>query len=704
MGPFMLFGDTQEMCCTKTLNSQSFTICDERFRLCLLVRFILFVAGVMIGSSDGLYAQSIYLETFDPAVGNPITNYGWLQDSMDPSSGTGRIGTFNATASGGDANVVYSFGNPGETNAFYTSSTISGGSFPVLDPTTYANGLMLSVDAEPSFNATPANPESFWAVQINGNDWYSSSSRLPLGTDGDGWDSYSFHFDSTASHWNSLTLTGGTGQPSIGAPATADLSGNITGLGVVTQYSSPSATHHFDNFEISPVPGPTPFYVGADISMVPFFESRGGVYRDNGVVKPAEQIFVDHGANMFRLRLFVDPDTNYDNPSNRGAIQDIEYVKSYARRVKATGAKYMLALHYSDTWTNPGLQDIPSGWPDTIAEMEQLKQQVYDYTTATLATLKNNGAMPDAVQIGNETTSGILWPVGEVDYSGSPTEYEQSWARYGELVNEAIRAVRDFQEPNEHIDIAITVAPADFPGQSGLPQWFVGEFTNLAGVTDFDVFGVDGYPEAQEHLDLLVSNLNSLANMPELAGKRIMVGETSYPWNSSLDGTSNQHYDHVYDPSTAPFGRSLQGQKEFFQAVVDAVKALPNDMGYGALWWYPEPILVPDTWLWQGGALAMFDGAGNALPVMDVFGESTPAALSGDFDLNGVVDGRDFLAWQRGESPVPYGAESLAVWESKYAESQQGLLSSSTTVPEPSTWTMVAGGLFVLLRQRRKLY
>ncbi len=44
-----------------------------------------------------------------------------------------------------------------------------------------------------------------------------------------------------------------------------------------------------------------PFYSGADISLLPFIESRGGQFSDNGQTMPLEQIMVDHGCNLFRL-------------------------------------------------------------------------------------------------------------------------------------------------------------------------------------------------------------------------------------------------------------------------------------------------------------------------------------------------------------------------------------------------------------------
>ncbi len=57
--------------------------------------------------------------------------------------------------------------------------------------------------------------------------------------------------------------------------------------------------------------------------------------------------------------------------------------------------------------------------------------------------------------------------------------------------------------------------------------------------------------------------------------------------------------------------------------------------------------------------------------------------IPGDFDGDGDIDGRDFLAWQRGESLNPYSAEDLADWHSAY---NVGLLQSTqTAVPEPSS-------------------
>lgn len=55
----------------------------------------------------------------------------------------------------------------------------------------------------------------------------------------------------------------------------------------------------------------------------------------------------------------------------------------------------------------------------------------------------------------------------------------------------------------------------------------------------------------------------------------------------------------------------------------------------------------------------------------------------GDFDLNGEIDGHDFLLWQRGESSDPLSNRDLTDWETKFAA--QAFRSLAANVPEPAT-------------------
>ncbi len=91
----------------------------------------------------------------------------------------------------------------------------------------------------------------------------------------------------------------------------------------------------------------------------------------------------------------------------------------------------------------------------------------------------------------------------------------------------------------------------------------------------------------------------------------------------------------------------------------------------------------------------------GALLAMDIFyGTNTVtltvvSALLGDFDIDGDVDGFDFILWQRGESPDPLSPADLAVWEANYG-SVLPLSATSTAVPEPATWAMLLLGTMAL--------
>jgi hypothetical protein len=79
---------------------------------------------------------------------------------------------------------------------------------------------------------------------------------------------------------------------------------------------------------------------------------------------------------------------------------------------------------------------------------------------------------------------------------------------------------------------------------------------------------------------------------------------------------------------------------------------------------------------------------------------SVIAALAGDFDVDGDVDGRDFLAWQRGESPNPLSGSDLADWQANYGAGS--LVASNVTVPEPAGAVLVGCALAVCSLLSRK--
>ncbi len=63
-------------------------------------------------------------------------------------------------------------------------------------------------------------------------------------------------------------------------------------------------------------------------------------------------------------------------------------------------------------------------------------------------------------------------------------------------------------------------------------------------------------------------------------------------------------------------------------------------------------------------------------------------SILGDFDGDFDVDGADFLAWQRGESPDQMSSSDLADWKANFGISPS-IVAASAAVPEPATGTLL---------------
>jgi arabinogalactan endo-1,4-beta-galactosidase len=340
------------------------------------------------------------------------------------------------------------------------------------------------------------------------------------------------------------------------------------------------------------------FYAGADISMLPEIEKAGGVYRVDG--KPADAIAAmrERGCNLFRVRLFVNPDSDFKKTD--GATQNLAYVRGLARRIKSTGAAFMLDFHYSDTWADPGKQHPPVAWK--ALDFDQLEQKVHEYTASVLKDLAANDATPDLVQVGNEIAGGMLWPLGRITSGKSPEEDAAQWSRFARLINAGARAVREASTGEHPIQVVVHIHGG---GRAGLPQWFLGKLH--ANPIEYDVLALSFYPAWEDKLDALKQNM---AEVIDKFGKPVLVAETSYPWKE-MEGAKNR--------ALMTWPMTPAGQAQFVQDLTAALKSAPQEKGLGFVWWYPEAIPVDSLRIWRGGAEGLFDEKGVALPALDAF-------------------------------------------------------------------------------------
>jgi arabinogalactan endo-1,4-beta-galactosidase len=156
--------------------------------------------------------------------------------------------------------------------------------------------------------------------------------------------------------------------------------------------------------------------LGADISSVQEANDRGATYVDtDGVEKGLIELLGNHGFNYVRLRAFVDPDALYGYANPNGDAQfrkaqsycDTEHTLAQALQAKQAGMGFLLDLHYSDNWADPGKQIIPAAWRGA-SSLDNLAVRVKEYTAAVVSAMVEGGARPDMVQIGNEITPGLL--------------------------------------------------------------------------------------------------------------------------------------------------------------------------------------------------------------------------------------------------------------------------------------------------------
>jgi len=336
------------------------------------------------------------------------------------------------------------------------------------------------------------------------------------------------------------------------------------------------------------------FLVGGDISMLTRIEELGGVFRENGKPGGFLAILKKHRCNCHRLRIFVNP--TYNN----AVVQDVPYTIALAKRIKAHGAKLLLNFHYSDTWADPGHQRKPAAWQDL--DFDALQKKVRDYTASVIAAFKEEGVLPDMVQVGNEITPGMLWPDGRIGHDAA----DEQWDRFVRLLKAGVEGVKEPLGRTPNIRIMIHI---DRGGDWKTTKWF---FDNIIkrGV-EFDIIGQSYYPWWHGTMDDLRLNLQETART---YGKDIMVVETAYPHHSDSTLRTGE-----WSPDRMAWSVSPKGQHAFLAELIKTVRHTPNKCGLGVLWWYPESIPTKGLRIWCQGAMALFDEGGNALPAVKAF-------------------------------------------------------------------------------------
>ena len=346
-------------------------------------------------------------------------------------------------------------------------------------------------------------------------------------------------------------------------------------------------------------------YVGGDLSVLLKYEEQKATYldKDGKAIADVLAFVKEQGWNTVRVRLFADPSKDTD----KNVCQDIEYVKSLGKRIKAAGLCFMLDFHYSDTWADPEHQTMPLEWGmiNTPAF-----EYIYTYTKTNLEALVTAAATPDFIQIGNEISFGMLWDGCKVSANSNWTAYEDTnWDHFSTALKNASKACREVCPEAKiviHTEQCANNPTLDVAFFKRIQQYDI----------DYDIIGTSYYPYFKGPLANLDKGLSELEkNFPD---KQIQLVETGYPSKWEVKGST---YDYT---KTYPY--SHEGQRQYTADLITTLKKHPQVNGLS--WWYAEANAKGCT-----GSLA--EGWYNA----SLFDNETGRALPALYELKAFDDG-----------------------------------------------------------------
>lgn len=331
----------------------------------------------------------------------------------------------------------------------------------------------------------------------------------------------------TASSSTPSTSTSSTSTSSDGTPsATTSPAGPSDGETSDGTSGDTSAVDESPGETSDPVE-PT-FLIGADLSSIPEALDAGAVYVDtDGQEKDILDLLKNHGFNAVRLRTFVDPSAPYGYAEGDGSscrkskpYNNAAETVAFGAKIKAAGMKLLIDFHYSDTWADPGKQIIPEAWRDATT-IDQFANHVREYTTSVLEQLVEAGAKPDMVQVGNETTPGMLihvpgpntdcWGNQSVVRSGvTGRASNDNWDNLAKLLDAGADAVHAI-DPG--IKVVLHIESTD---DVSAVRWWVN--SAVTRNVSFDVLGLSAYTAFQGQPSVWKNTLETMAKeFPQLS-------------------------------------------------------------------------------------------------------------------------------------------------------------------------------------------
>lgn len=364
-----------------------------------------------------------------------------------------------------------------------------------------------------------------------------------------------------------------------------------------------------------------------DVSSLKELEELGAKYYKDGEEKELLEILREYGVNSIRLRLWNDPYSESGAAYGAGT-SDLNTTMELARRVLDKGFGFLLDLHYSDFWADPGKQRVPKAWRGM--SVEQLETAVYDFTRETLLVLREHQVFPTMIQVGNELSNGLLWPYGRVP------EYDNI-ARF---INAGIRAVRSV---DKELPIMIHL---DNGGNNALYREWFDEFIKRG--EDFQVIGLSYYPFWHGTLQQLEDNMRDISARygKELIVAEVSMGHTLEDYGEYEKLSAEARKGMAAKPDLAEkieYPMTPEGQSDFMEDFLTRISGVKGCRGF--YYWEPGWLPVPGSGWANEDALAyieengpggnewanqaLFDYDGHALRALETIRDFDPDAAAG---------------------------------------------------------------------------
>ena len=274
------------------------------------------------------------------------------------------------------------------------------------------------------------------------------------------------------------------------------------------------------------------FVKGADVSGLPRQEQRGVKFHDReGHEREClELLRNDYQMQAIRLRVWVEP--------TRDGSSTKEDVLRMALRAKKLGMDVMIDFHYSDWWADPGQQPIPKVWEGH--SYEQMKEDLRQHTIDVLSLLKQNDITPRWVQVGNETSNGLLWSVKTNEFgwpvkdADGKTTIVQSMGhiktepeQYAGFIRTGYDAVKEvFPETIVIVHLDNGYKPELYDWNLGILQQYGGKF-DMIGMSLYPYWAKRSHPELEAD-QVITDCISNIRRVSEKFGCDVMIVETGF--------------------------------------------------------------------------------------------------------------------------------------------------------------------------------